>query len=160
MSNDAGGNAKKLFSIDDGNGNALNPTDLLNADGLVNGVSNWEQTAAGNFIRINNGKVELMLVDSLSDLGATSVNSLAANNHIHDEFVYAIRLGNGTLSWAHVSFDLQGENDIASISGDVAATLTEDETSPVTGTLTVIVISRFKSGPILMIFLECRNKRS
>jgi VCBS repeat-containing protein len=116
MANDLGGKAKKLFSIDDGNGNAVNPTDLLNADGLVNGISAWELTGAGNYIRINNGKLELMLAGSLSGLGATSVNALGAGDHIHDEFVYAIRLGNGTLSWAHVTFDLQGENDAATIS--------------------------------------------
>src|SRR3954471_14108985 len=59
MSNDLGGNAKTLFSVDDGNGGSLNPTDLLHADGLVNGVSAWEATSSGNLVRINNGKLEI-----------------------------------------------------------------------------------------------------
>src|SRR5439155_20698877 len=66
LSNDLGGNAKKLFSVDDGNGNALNPTDLLNADGLVNGASQWELTAGGNLVRINNGKIEVDVSHSLA----------------------------------------------------------------------------------------------
>jgi uncharacterized delta-60 repeat protein len=138
MANDSGGKAKKLFSIDDADGNSLSPTDLLNVDGLVNGVSAWEETAAGNFIRISNGKIELKLVGSLAALGATSVEALGANDHVHDEFTYAIRLGNGTLSWATVKFDLQGDNDVATISGDDSGMLGEDDVNPVTGTLNVV----------------------
>ena len=97
MSNDLGGNAKQLFSIDDGNGNALNPTDLLQADGLVNGISAWQLTASGNLVRINNGKIEIDVSQSLAASGATGgINSLGANDAIQDSFVYAIRLGNGT----------------------------------------------------------------
>src|SRR5258705_130837 len=62
MSNDLGGNAKALFSIDDGNGNALaSDAQLLVKDGLTNGISAWECTALGNSIRINNGKIEFAL---------------------------------------------------------------------------------------------------
>ena len=138
MSNDLGGKAKAMFSVDDGSGNPLNPTDLLTADGLVNGVSAWEATANGNLVRINNGKLELNLGNSIAGIGGTNINSLAAGDHIHDSFVYAIRLGNGTLSWAHVTFDLYGENDAATISGQTSGALSEDATLPVTGTLTVI----------------------
>src|SRR5215211_7722411 len=45
MANDLGGNAKTLYSIDDGCGNAINPTDLFNVDTLINGISAWEPTA-------------------------------------------------------------------------------------------------------------------
>lgn len=137
MANDTGGKAKTLFSIDDGAGNPINPADLLNVDGLVNGVSAWETTSGGNSFRINNGKIELNLDPSLAALGG-SINSLAAGDHIHDSFIYAIRLGNGTLSWARVTFDLYGQNDAATISGNNTGTLGEDDTSPVTGTLTVV----------------------
>jgi VCBS repeat-containing protein len=112
MSNDLGGNAKTLYSIDDGNGNSLNPTDLLTADTLVNGVSAWQLTASGNFARINNGKIELNLAP---ELGAAGINGLNEGEHFTDEFVYAIRLGNGTLSWAHVTIDIYGANDAATI---------------------------------------------
>src|SRR5437879_3251941 len=49
MSNDLGGNAKTLFSIDDGNGNTLaTDYELLTADPLTGGISAWERTASGN----------------------------------------------------------------------------------------------------------------
>jgi VCBS repeat-containing protein len=38
--------------------------------------------------------------------------------HIHDVFVYAIRLANGALSQARVTIDIEGVNDAATISGD------------------------------------------
>jgi VCBS repeat-containing protein len=116
MSNDLGGNAKQLFSIDDGNGNALNPTDLLQADGLTNGVSAWQLTANGNLVRINNGKIEIDVSSSLTASGASGgIDSLGADDVIQDSFVYAIRLGNGTLSWATVRVNITGNNDAATI---------------------------------------------
>src|SRR5262249_6745092 len=75
----------------------------------------WEASAAGDQIRIHNGQIELDLSAALAALGATDVNSLAAGDHIHDEFVYAIRLGNGTLSQATVTVDIYGQNDAATI---------------------------------------------
>src|SRR6266496_3999847 len=77
MSNDLGGNAKKLFSVDDGNGNPLaSDSQLLVKDVGTNGVSVWETTDDGNSIRINNGKIEFDLSHSLSLLHATNLNSL------------------------------------------------------------------------------------
>ena len=49
MGNDLGGKAKTLFSIDDGNGNALSADFQLLAPDVTNGVSQWEVTAAGNW---------------------------------------------------------------------------------------------------------------
>jgi len=112
MSNDLGGKSKSLFSIDDGNGHtSWADYDLLNEDS--NGV--WESTGSGDRIRIYNGQIQLDLSASLTALGATDVNSLAAGDHIHEEFVYAIRLGNGTLSQAKVAVDIYGQNDAAAI---------------------------------------------
>ena len=145
MANDLGGKAKALFSIDDGNGVSLLPTDLLSVDGLVNGVSAWEATSSGNLARINNGKIELDLSGTFAGLGITSINALTATDVIHDTLVYAIRLGNGTLSWAHVDISIQGENDAASISGDVSGSAGEDDTASVTGTLTVVDPDRGES---------------
>jgi len=51
MANDLGGNAKKLFSIDDGNGNPLASDAQLLVKDVVNGVSAWETTDDGNSIR-------------------------------------------------------------------------------------------------------------
>jgi VCBS repeat-containing protein len=111
MANDLGGNAKTLYSIDDGNGNPVNPVDLFNADTLTGGVSAWEPTADGNRARINNGKVEFDLSNELPG----GVNSLGAGDQFTDTFIYAIRLGNGTLSWAHVHITIDGVNDDATI---------------------------------------------
>src|SRR4030095_15534596 len=78
MSNDLGGKAKVLYSIDDGNGNAI-PYELLSQD-AVNGVSAWEATAGGNQARINNGKIEL---DVSHDLPG-GIDSLAAGKEFTD----------------------------------------------------------------------------
>jgi VCBS repeat-containing protein len=111
MANDLGGAAKKLYSIDDGNGNPIDPTDLLNADTLAGGISTWEPTACGNQARINNGKIEFDLSHELPG----GVNSLGSGDQFTDTFIYAIRLANGTLSWAHVHIQIDGVNDDATI---------------------------------------------
>ena len=140
MANDLGGNAKRLWSIDDGNGHTSQADyDLLNSD--MGGV--WENAAVNNLgvadqITISNGQVLLDLTRSLQALGATSVQALAAGDHIYDQFVYSIRLANGTLSQATVTVDLYGENDAASISGDHTGSVTEDQTLSASGTLTVV----------------------
>src|SRR5689334_17099018 len=58
MSNDLGGNAKTLFSVEDGDGNAITADYQLLAPDVVNGVSQWEETFGHNWVRINNGKIE------------------------------------------------------------------------------------------------------
>ena len=118
MSNDLGGNAKKLYSIDDGDG-AL--TDLLKS----NVTTGWEATANGNLIRIVNGKIELNISHSLTTLGNGTLNGLSGGEHLTDSFVYAIQLGNGTLSYATVKIDIAGTNDAAVITGTSTASLTE-----------------------------------
>src|SRR5712671_6121220 len=97
MANDLGGNAKKLWSIDDGNGNTnVADYDLVASD--MQGV--WENAAANNLgvadkITISNGAILLDFCASLAKLGALNIDALAAGDHIHDVFVYAIRLANG-----------------------------------------------------------------
>src|SRR5258706_8616146 len=104
MSTDLGGNAKALFSIDDGNGHTnITDYDLLTVDGLINGISAWELTAAGNRVRIDNGKIDFDIANYLTAHGVASVEALAAGDYIPDEFVYAIRPANGTLSQAKVN---------------------------------------------------------
>jgi hypothetical protein len=105
MANDLGGNAKTLYSIDDGV-NYL--TNLLSADPLNNsGVSTWEAIGGGDTIRIDHGKVDINLTNSIPTLtgGSTDINALTASDHIVDTFDYAIQLGNGALSWAKVTLD-------------------------------------------------------
>jgi VCBS repeat-containing protein len=105
MANDRGGAAKQLYSVD--NGDAL--ADLLTRDSATCGP--WEKTAMGNEIRLNNGRIEYKLLDQ----------SLAEGQICTDTFVYAIQMGNGTISYATVRVQLTGSNDAPTI---VAATTT------------------------------------
>ncbi|WP_294123876.1 VCBS domain-containing protein [Sphingomonas sp.] len=117
MSNDLGGNAKSLFSVEDGDGNPITADfDLLAKDVNAAGVSAWERTLGGNWVRINNGKIEYRIDNGSGDPEqALDVNSLNAGQIFSDQFVYAIRLGNGTLSEATVKINITGANDQASI---------------------------------------------
>ena len=118
MANDSGGKAKSLFSIEDGDGNALTSDfELLCKDVNGSGASPWELTLNGNWVRINNGKIEYRIADGSGIPGqGRDINSLADGELFADEFVYAIRLGNGTLSQATVKINITGANDAASIS--------------------------------------------
>ncbi|MDC7704931.1 Ig-like domain-containing protein, partial [Vogesella indigofera] len=108
MSNDLGGSAKQLYSIDDG-ANAL--ADMLTSD--VNFSTEWETTPEGNRIRIYAGKIEYQFL--------TNPDSLAAGEPLHDSFVYAIQLGNGTISYATVTVDVMGSNDGPRVSAALTA---------------------------------------
>src|SRR6188768_1958976 len=122
MSNDLGGNAKTLFSVEDGDGNAITADfDLLCKDVNAAGVSEWECTFGGNWVRINNGKIEYVIADGSGVKGqGRSVDSLTDGQAFSDQFVYAIRLGNGTLSEATVKINITGANDSASVAIDPA----------------------------------------
>src|SRR6478735_690643 len=120
MANDLGGNAKSLFSVEDGDGNALTADfDLLVKDVDASGASSWESTLGGNWVRINTGKIEYRIADSSGIPGhGRSVDSLTAGQNFTDQFVYAIRLGNGTLSEATVKINITGANDLAVVAVD------------------------------------------
>ncbi|MER8447934.1 VCBS domain-containing protein, partial [Mesorhizobium sp. M1066] len=142
MANDQGGNAKSLFSVDDGVSASTAtkqyaPIDLTNQDVLSTGVSAWESIGDGVFIRINNGKVEMDLSQYLvAHYGLSSLQALGAGVQINETFTYAIKLGNGTLSWASVSVNIQGTNDGAIITAVPGADLTVVEAGGVAnGTL-------------------------
>lgn len=138
MSNDLGGNAKKLYSIDDGNGHTdWADYDLKSAD--TQGM--FENAELNNLgvhdqIAISGGKIQLDISHSLAQIGATNVDALAAGDEIHDTFVYAIRLANGTLSQATVKVDIYGSNDGPVITsnggGDTAAVTINENTTAVT----------------------------
>ena len=141
MSNDLGGSAKALFSVATGDGDLIDDDfELINKDVGSNGISPWEMTQGGNWVRINNGKLEFRLDDGLAstvDGEGRSLDSLAAGQAFTDSFVYAIRLANGTLSEAIVTINITGAQDIATISGSATGNATEDVTLTATGTLTV-----------------------
>ncbi len=120
MANDLGGKAKTLWSVDDGGSDMM--SELLKS----NVTTTWERTAAGNWMRIYDGKVEFRLDDGSNTPGSgRSIDSLSASDHIQDSFYYSIRLGNGTLSYAKVTLDIGGQNDAASLGGKFTGTVTE-----------------------------------
>jgi len=111
-SNDLGGKAKTLWSIDDGGTTLM--SELLKS----NITTSWEKTAEGNWIRICNGKIEYRIDNgSNSPDSARNIDSLTGDDHIQDSFHYSIRLSNGTLSYAKVTLDIVGQNDAAAIGG-------------------------------------------
>ncbi|MBC2836397.1 beta strand repeat-containing protein [Paragemmobacter straminiformis] len=118
MANDAGGNAKQLWSLDD--------TALFANLKLADTSGAWETTAGGNQMRIVNGKVELNLSSALSPYGG-SVQGLGAGEKITDSFYYTIRLANGTLSLAKADFTITGQNDAPVITSTArSVAFTED----------------------------------
>ncbi|MGE5491316.1 MAG: VCBS domain-containing protein, partial [Actinomycetota bacterium] len=119
LANDLGGNAKKLYSIDDGEG-ATALKDLLASDVGKGMVSEWESTAEGNQIRINCGKIEFKFAKGFD------INSLNVGDTYSDSFTYAIQLGNGTISYATVHINVAGENDGPTVDGPLTAGGTED----------------------------------
>lgn len=77
LANDLGGNAKKLYSIDDGDG-ALK--DLVSRD--PNLLTAWKKTDDGDLIHLNNGKVEFRFADGTAEktitVRVTGINDLAS----------------------------------------------------------------------------------
>ncbi len=140
MGNDLGGNAKILWSLDDtaADGSA----DLISTDvGKVEATS-CDASAMGAKIWICDGKVGYDSA-SLSATFKAQLQALAVGEKAYDSFTYAIRLSNGTLSWATATVVYTGTNDGPDISvgtGDSAsACLTEtNSTLSTSGTLTVV----------------------
>src|SRR5436190_15356 len=131
MANDLGGNAKTLWSIDTTSDDGVQ--DLVAKD-VVGVVDNSEMGAAISLTA--DGKI---LYDTR---GSAAITALAAGQTAVDQFTYAIRLSNGTLSWATVNVTITGSNDGPDISVGAAdkAAVTLNETNAALssyGTLTV-----------------------
>ena len=112
MANDLGGKAKSLYSVDDGGSGAL--SDLLTRD-----VSTVWQNFDNYSIRIASGRIEVDISKLIQQAGgdpSTGIDSLRAGQNINTSFVYAIQMGNGTISYATVTLQIQGYNDAATIS--------------------------------------------
>ncbi|HVI87006.1 MAG TPA: VCBS domain-containing protein, partial [Dongiaceae bacterium] len=122
MSNDLGGNAKTLYSIDGGTSDSNNDglDDLLSKD--VAGIDEFSNLGATITIGTDpsDGKMKVSY-----DAG-TLFQSLGAGESATDTFRYAIRLGNGTLSWATVTVHITGTNDAPVITGVKHGSVTED----------------------------------
>ena len=129
MSNDLGGSAKTLYSVDDGLETSASEIlkDLAVSDvTVVNGQENY--TALGAKLSIYNGQVKVEFSQSYME----TVNALANGQTMVDSFVYAIRLGNGTLAWARAEFKITGTNDAPVAAVDMNAGF---EDSVITGSV-------------------------
>ncbi|AZO30717.1 VCBS domain-containing protein [Mesorhizobium sp. M1B.F.Ca.ET.045.04.1.1] len=150
LANDSGGAAKTLWSVDDAsgstgtstNGNTY-PTDLLTKDvtyttdtaGLA-GTSDTSSMGAKIWI----GSDGYVHYDTTGV--AAQLQALGAGEYFTDTFTYAIKLANGTLSWATATVRIAGTNDapdIHLVTSDSAAASLNETNAPLTssGTLTV-----------------------
>ncbi len=132
MSNDLGGKSKTLYSVD-GDMDAL--TELLQRDT----AGTWEASRVALWtsgsdvpvyhdikIRLYNGKIE---VDLTGAVGDGTIEDLASGQMLQGSFQYAIKLGNGTLSYATINFSVKGEGDAqaqnSTIGGNLTGAVTE-----------------------------------
>ncbi|WP_334045060.1 beta strand repeat-containing protein, partial [Burkholderia ambifaria] len=135
MANDLGGAAKTLYSLDSGTETtvALEQTALLTQDtGRAESVST-DFSAHGAHIWItSDGKVGY----DASHLDASWLsNSFNTLGYAQDSFTYAIRLGNGTLSWATAYVDIAPPAPVVALAHDTGMSATDHLTSD--GTLSV-----------------------
>jgi VCBS repeat-containing protein len=139
IANDLGGAAKTLYSVGSGVGEATVIMQELVSSDLTNVASQTDgYTALGAALRIVDGKVQISMGEPAY---AAAITALTAGQVLDDSFVYAIRLGNGTLSWAKVTFKITGTNDVPVFGGVSTAALTEDASASVLttgGSLTIV----------------------
>src|SRR5438132_5350509 len=134
MANDLGGNAKTLFSIDNG----INNTGAMNgysaADLLTQDTARAEATSSDT--SLNGAKIWITTDGKVGyDASALSaqINALSAGEFFTDSFIYAIRLGNGTLSWATATVKIAGVNDGPIAVADTNAVKEDTAPNPVSG---------------------------
>ena len=131
MANDLGGAAKALYSLDDGTNSigVLSPNDLLSQDMVRTEALSADRSTNGAKIWITtDGKVGYDAA-TLSSAFKSDLQHLATGQALTDTFVYAIRLGNGTLSWATATVQIMGTNDAPKITGAVTGNAWEDGSS-------------------------------
>ena len=131
MANDLGGAAKTLYSLDNGTNStgALSPTDLLTQDMVRTEALTTDRSAQGAKIWITtDGKVGYDAA-TLSTAFQDQLQHLSAGQFLTDTFTYAIRLGNGTLSWATATVQIAGVNDAPVVTGAMTGAALEDGSS-------------------------------
>ncbi|CAE7874887.1 unnamed protein product [Symbiodinium microadriaticum] len=119
LANDLGGKGKSLWSVDDG----VNDSGAM--DGYVAGDL-LEQDFVGSGESSGTGAQLSLTSDGQIEYDAsgieTDIVTLAAGEVLTDNFIYAIRLGNGTLSWAGAAFSVTGVNDAPTLAAGVLST--------------------------------------
>ncbi|WP_230951388.1 beta strand repeat-containing protein, partial [Burkholderia stagnalis] len=132
MANDLGGAAKTLYSLDSGTEAtvALEQTALLTQDTARAEAVSTDYSAHGAHIWItSDGKVGY----DASHLDASWLsNSFNTLGYAQDSFTYAIRLGNGTLSWATAYVDIAPPAPVVALAHDTGSSATDNITSDCT----------------------------
>ncbi len=131
MANDLGGKAKTLYSLDDG----LENDGAAGSDLLIRDVVGFDNSSkAGALIEIT---ADGTVAYTMTATSTAHFQSLAAGEVGTDTFTYAIRLGNGTLSWATVTVGIMGTNDVPVITSmKQSGSVTEDAALTATGRVT------------------------
>ena len=116
MGNDLGGNAKVLWSLDNGvnNTGALDnyiAGDLLTEDTARIEATSTDYSASGAHIWITSDGEVGYDASTLSAEFKAQLEALPSGEHLTDTFLYAIRLGNGTLSWATATVQFAGQGE-------------------------------------------------
>ncbi|WP_244973342.1 Ig-like domain-containing protein, partial [Paraburkholderia rhynchosiae] len=129
MANDLGGAAKTLYSIDSGTEatTALEQTALLTQDTARAEAVSADHSAHGAHLWItSDGKVgyDASHLDS-----AWLSNSFNTVGYAQDSFTYAIRLGNGTLSWATAYVDIAPPAPVVTLTHDTGVSAADHVTS-------------------------------
>ncbi|WP_175708982.1 Ig-like domain-containing protein, partial [Burkholderia ambifaria] len=132
MANDLGGAAKTLYSLDSGTETtvSLEQTALLTQDTVRAESVSTDFSAHGAHIWItSDGKVGY----DASHLDASWLsNSFNTLGYAQDSFTYAIRLGNGTLSWATAYVDIAPPAPVVVLAHDTGMSATDHLTSDCT----------------------------
>lgn len=112
-------------------------------------MTGWELAAQGSLIRGGMARWSLIFPHFCwrrASRPCLPLSALGATDQLTDSFLYAIQVGNGTLSYARVTVTITGENDVATINGDTTATLRATDTAPVTRTLVITDADRGESA--------------
>uniref|UniRef100_UPI001FC89557 Ig-like domain-containing protein n=1 Tax=Burkholderia ambifaria TaxID=152480 RepID=UPI001FC89557 len=132
MANDLGGAAKTLYSLDSGTETtvSLEQAALLTQDTVRAESVSTDFSAHGAHIWItSDGKVGY----DASHLDASWLsNSFNTLGYAQDSFTYAIRLGNGTLSWATAYVDIAPPAPVVVLAHDTGMSATDHLTSDCT----------------------------
>src|SRR4051812_10961941 len=108
--NDAG-NVKSVYSLDDG-GSWLDVLQLLWRDTARTEATSSDGSDDGARIWITTDGRVAYDASTWSAAFRAEIQHLAAGEYTPDDFIYAIQLGNGALSWAHVTLQIAGVNDV------------------------------------------------
>ena len=134
MANDSGGNAKTLFSIDNGiSAGGTSPTDLQTQDTVRAEATSSDFSLNGAHIWITSAGTVGYDTSTLSAAFRAQLQTLQVGQSLTDTFTYAIRLGNGTLSWTTATVQFAGANDAPVAVADVNSVKEDTAPNPVSG---------------------------